>query len=71
VTISGLAQTDVFPFSSDMENGFAAMLAERMVDDYAQELGAETKRQAVWARHALATKFGSQRRSSGSYGSYF
>lgn len=70
VTISDLGQTDKFPFASDMENGFAAMLAERLSDEFAQPVGALTSRDATWCRYALATKFSSQRRSSGSPGSY-
>lgn len=71
VTITDLRQQDQFPFATDMENGFAAMLAERLVDDYAQELGAQTAKQAAWCRYALATKFNSRDRSTGSFGSYF
>lgn len=71
VTISALGQQDTFPFASDMENGFAAMLAERISDDFAQPVGPQTSKDAVWFRYALANKYSSQRRSSGSYSSYF
>lgn len=71
VTINGMTQQGLFPFAADMENGFAAMLAERLADEYAQELGAQTAKQANWCRFALANKFSSSRRSNGSAGSYF
>lgn len=71
VTISGLAQQDPFPFAADMENGFAAMLAERIVDDYDQQLGAQTARQATWFRYSLTNKFSSMGRRSSSAASYF
>lgn len=70
VTISGLAQTGDFPFATDMENGFVAMLAERIAEDYDQAVGPQTTKQAVWFRYSLANKFSSRSRSSGSMGSY-
>jgi hypothetical protein len=71
VTINGLTQQGAFPFASDMEDGFAAMLAERIADDFATQLGPATAKQAVWCRYALTQKFSSGRRSVGSAGSYF
>lgn len=59
VVINGLGQQDDFPFTVDLENGFAALLAERLVDDYAQQLGPETARQAGACRLMLASKYDS------------
>lgn len=59
IVINDLGQQDDFPFSVDLENGFAAMLAERLVDDYAQDLGAQTQRQANACRMILVSKYDS------------
>lgn len=62
--VNTLAQTDDFPFADYLENGFAALLAERLVDDYAQQLGAETKSQANACRYTLSCKPDSASRSA-------
>jgi hypothetical protein len=56
VQIQALAQTDDFPFASSLENGFAAMLAERLADDFDQPVGPETKLQAGRCRMALSMR---------------
>lgn len=61
VVINSLTQQDDFPFADYLENGFAALLAERIVDDFdGGEVGAETKRQANACRQMLSTKPDSQ-----------
>lgn len=59
VTINDLTQQGDFPFASHYEDGFAAMLAERIVDDYAQELGVNTAKQAAACRMMLSAKYDS------------
>lgn len=56
VTINSLTQQSDFPFADYLEDGFAAMLAERVVDDYDQELGAQTAKQAGFCRMMLSAK---------------
>lgn len=56
VTIQSMAQTDLFPFAQSLENGFAAMLAERLAEDFDQPVGPETKLQAGRCRIALSTR---------------
>lgn len=56
VQVQALAQTDDFPFASSLENGFAAMLAERLSDDYDQPIGQETKLQAGRCRASLSMR---------------
>jgi hypothetical protein len=61
VVINGLTQQDDFPFADYLEDGFAALLAERIVDDFdGAEVGKETKRQANGCRMMLSTKPDSQ-----------
>lgn len=62
VTINSLTKQGDFPFAQYLEDGFAAMLAERLVDDFDQQLGAETKRQAGLCRMMLSTKYDSASR---------
>lgn len=62
VTINGLTQQGTFPFPVQLENGFAALLAEYLADEFDSELGAETKRQANVCRIALANKADSTKR---------
>lgn len=59
VTINGLTQQGDFPFADYLEDGFAAMLAERLSDDYDTELGAQTAKQAGNCRLMLSTKYDS------------
>lgn len=69
VTINGLDEQDDFPFPRHLENGFKAMLAERICDDFDQELGASTARQAAIGRMTLCSRFDSASRPA--VGSYF
>lgn len=62
VTINGLTQQAAFPFADYLEDGFAAMLAERIVEDYDQQIGPMTLRQAGNCRLMLSTKFDSASR---------
>lgn len=57
--IQELGQQDGFPFAQYLEDGFAAMLAERIVDDYDQELGKQTALQAGRCRQMLSLKMDS------------
>lgn len=66
VEVLDLDDQDDFPLADYLEDGFAALLAERMVDDYDGTLGAETKRQANACRMMLATKPDSQSRNTAS-----
>lgn len=72
VQVNNMAQQDSFPFAAAWREGFAAMLAERLVDEYAATLGAQTAKQAAWCRYSLTNRFGDgNRRDSGSCASYF
>lgn len=62
VTINSLTQQGAFPFAQYLEDGFAALLAERLVDEFDQQLGVETKRQAGLCRMMLSTKYDSASR---------
>lgn len=64
VQIQALGQQDDFPFAASLENGFAAMLAERLSDDYDQPIGQETKLQAGRARMALSLRMDSAKFST-------
>jgi hypothetical protein len=61
VVINDLAQQDDFPFAQYLENGFAALLAERIADDYDQAVGPETMKQAAACRSMLSLKMDSSR----------
>jgi len=68
VTINGLGQQDDFPFADYLEDGFKAMLAERIVDDFDQALGQQTALQAARCRQMLAMKADStSRRTTAEY----
>lgn len=56
------AQQDPFPFGAHLEQGFMALLAERICDDFAQDLGASTQRQAANCRLMLSAKYDSASR---------
>lgn len=62
VTINSLTQQGSFPFADYLEDGFAAMLAERIADDFDQEVGIQTAKQAGNCRLLLSTKFDSAAR---------
>lgn len=70
ITVNNLGSGDSFPFAIGLRNGFAAMLAERLADDFSTQVSAETARQANWCRMSITNKFGSSRRSSGQMASY-
>lgn len=59
VTINGLGQQDDFPFADYLVDGFKALLAERIVDDFDQELGQQTALQAARCRQMLSLKLDS------------
>ncbi len=59
VKVSDLAQQDAFPLPKHFENGFSAWLAEYMVDDFAGEIGSETKMQARNCRVMLTSRYDS------------
>lgn len=63
VTITGLATTDDFPFPSHFDNGFKALLAERMADDFGMPVGTETAKQANQCRLMLSAKRDNPRRT--------
>jgi hypothetical protein len=69
VDVLTLGLQDEFPFAPYLEDGFAALLAERWVDDWDQALGAETKRQADVCRDMLAAARDSYHHSD--VGQYF
>jgi hypothetical protein len=56
VVINSLTQQGAFPFADYLEDGFAAMLAERIAEDYDQEIGPQTIRQAGICRTTLSAK---------------
>lgn len=57
--ISGLALETPWPLASYLEDGFAALLAERMADEYGQVLGAGSVRAAAQCRMMLSHKYDS------------
>lgn len=71
VQVNDLGQQDDFPLAAHYENGFAAMLAEYMVDEFDGTVGADTRRQAAWCRHQLANKQDSEDNVSPSPVEYF
>jgi hypothetical protein len=56
VTINDLAQTDLFPFADTLKDGFAALLAERIADDYSTVAGPSTQQAARTCRWMLSAK---------------
>lgn len=58
--VSDLTQQGDFPLADHYRNGFAAMLAEYTCDDFAGEVGPDTRRQAAWCRYQLANKSDSE-----------
>lgn len=71
VEVGSLGQQDSFPFAKSLEEGFAAMLAERLSDDYDQEISQTTQKLAAWCRQALSNKQDSVKPNNGSPLSYF
>lgn len=69
--VNDLALTDDFPLAEHYKNGFSAMLAEYMCDDFAGTVGADTRRQASWCRYQLANKSDSEDNVSPSPVEYF
>lgn len=60
VNLNSLTQQGAFPLADYLEDGFAAFLAERLVDNFdGGEVGAETKRQANACRNMLSAKYDS------------
>lgn len=70
VRIDGLGLQDDFPFADYLEDGFAALLAERLTDEWDQPLGAQTQRQANACRLLLSTKPDSPMRNTASRANY-
>lgn len=64
VAINSLGLKDPFPFPSYLEDGFAAMLAEAVADEYGRAPGPITMRQSNRARYMLSYKMDSQRRTT-------
>lgn len=54
VTINGLGQQDNFPFAEYFKDGFSAMLAEAISEEYGREPGPITTRQANRCRFMLS-----------------
>lgn len=54
--VQDLGEQDAFPFAAYLEDGFAALLAERLADDYDQEVGKQTALQAGRCRLMLSSK---------------
>jgi len=71
VTINGLDASATFPLNVGWVEGFAAMLAERLADEYSRTLGAATTQLARNCRSALSSRFGSLSRRGGSPANYF
>jgi hypothetical protein len=71
VQVNELDQQDDFPFAEHYVNGFAAMLAEALADDYEAEPKPDTRRQATWCRHALSSKRDSEDNVSPEPNDYF
>jgi hypothetical protein len=69
--VSGLVEQDDFPLAAHYENGFAAMLAEALADDYDTQPSAMTMRQAAWCRHQLVNKWDSESNVSPEPNPYF
>lgn len=60
VNLNSLTQQGAFPLPDHLEDGFSAMLAERLVDEFdGGDVGPETKRLASVTRLALSTKYDS------------
>jgi hypothetical protein len=58
--VNGLTQQGTFPMAEHYVNGFSAMLADYICDDFAGTVGADTRRQAAWCRYQLANKSDSE-----------
>lgn len=56
VEIQALTQQAAFPFADYLEDGFKALLAERIVDDFDQQLGAQTALQAARCRQMISLR---------------
>jgi hypothetical protein len=56
VTINGLTQQGSFPFTDTLVDGFAALLAERLADNYSTVAGPSTQQAARACRWMLAGK---------------
>jgi hypothetical protein len=70
VDITTITEQSDFPFAVYLEDGFAALLAERWVDDWDQTLGNETKRQANLCRFMLSQRPDSASRNTSSSSQY-
>jgi hypothetical protein len=70
VAINDLAEQDAFPFPHHLENGISCLLAEAWADDWDQQCGPETKRQAAACRLMLATKPDSHHRNTSSHSQF-
>jgi hypothetical protein len=64
VAINDLGQQATFPLPKHLENGFACMLAEALVDEFGGQVGEQTKRQSAYCRVALTHRPDSQRRAA-------
>jgi len=62
VVVNSLAQTDNFPFAQYLEDGFKAILAERVADDFATQAGPSVQQAARACRWMLVGKPDSERR---------
>lgn len=71
VQVNEQALTDEFPLAEHYKNGFAAMLAEYICDDFAGTVGADTRRQAAWCRYQLCNKSDSEDNVSPAPNVYF
>lgn len=56
VTINGLTLTSTFPFSDTLEDGIAALLAERIADNFDTVAGPSTQQAARTCRWMLSAK---------------
>lgn len=56
VTINGLTLTSLFPFSDTLEDGIAALLAERLADNFDTVAGPSTQQAARTCRWMLSAK---------------
>lgn len=61
ILLNNLEQQGDFPLANYLEDGFAAMLAERIADDYDAALGPNTARSAALCRSMLSLKLDSER----------
>lgn len=57
VSLDETDSTDTFPFQKSWEDGWAALLAERVADNYGKELGPGTQRQASWMRSMMTQNY--------------